>query len=454
MTEIPLGYRPDTLGLFERLLDLPRPALLHSADRSNPQGRYDVVAADPYAWIHYDGARLHRDGTATPAADPLAALRAALPPVGGPVGAHFRHGFIGYFAYDLCHPALGVTSQPPTSVDAPPLQGGLYAWSIVTDHWRRQTTLFAHGVSRDYVRGVVACVDRAAPRIGAYRLAPFTQPPEDDYRTAFARIQEYLHAGDCYQVNLARHFHAACVAPAPADTFALYRQLVARQPGAFAAFLDMPGTTVLSLSPERLLQFGADRIETCPIKGTASRGADPDEDRRLAVALRSDSKNRAENLMIVDLLRNDLGRVCRAGSIRVTKMFELLALDNVHHLVSTIEGTPRSGVDALEALAALFPGGSVTGAPKRRAMEIIAELEPAGRSVYCGSIGYLDASGLMDASVAIRTLVHEHDVLHCWGGGAIVAESECAAELHEIELKIGRLLQTVDASVSRRSSSA
>jgi para-aminobenzoate synthetase component I len=458
MIEITLGYRPDSLALFQRLLPMPRAVLLHSAERSSPQARYDIMAADPRHWIRYECNRLGVDGGTQVTDDPLAALRSLLP-LDGPVALpHFRHGFIGYFGYGLQHRQLGASAMPPNPTRLPDLQGGIYTWSVVTDHVDRTTRLHACDVGASYLQSLVHRLEgdhQDQQRLTGLVCAPFQSEPVEAYREAFTRIQHYLHAGDCYQVNLARHYHAECLRAAPHAGWLLYRQLLARQPGAFAAYLDTPDAAILSFSPERLLRFKRERIETSPIKGTASRGADDDEDRALAAELLASSKNRAENLMIVDLLRNDLGRVCVPGSIRVRKLFELLSLRNVHHLVSHIEGLPRPDADALDCLRSLFPGGSITGAPKQRAMQIINELEPVGRSVYCGAIGYLDASGTMDLNIAIRTLVLETERLHCWGGGAVVAESDCDRELMEIDAKIGRLLQPLDvAATSSAPSSA
>jgi para-aminobenzoate synthetase component I len=447
MMEIPLGYRPDTSALFGCLRALPRPVLLHSAERTSRQGRFDIMAADPRHWIRHAGREFRVDGQLEVTTDPLAALRKLLP-LDQTQPDCFHHGFIGYFGFGLQHEALAVTGLPPDPTRLPGLQGGIYTWSVVSDHLTRRTTLYAHDVGRSYLRDLVHLIEAGSEvDSGELRCARFGSAPEEAYRAAFDRIQYYLHAGDCYQVNLARHFQATCTS-GPGAGWGLYRRLHALQPGAFAAYMDTPEGEVLSFSPERLLHHRQNLIQTCPIKGTAARDPDPMVDAKLATALVASAKDRAENLMIVDLLRNDLGRVCVPGSIAVRQLFELVSLRNVHHLVSTIEGRSRPDADALECLRALFPGGSVTGAPKRRALQIINELEPVGRSVYCGSIGYLDASGGMDLNIAIRTLVLEPERLHCWGGGAIVAESDCDAELREIDLKIGRLLYAVDAAAS------
>jgi para-aminobenzoate synthetase component 1 len=254
------------------------------------------------------------------------------------------------------------------------------------------------------------------------------------------RIQRYLHAGDCYQVNLAQRF----AAPAQGDPWHAYRRLRRANPAPFGAYLAFDDCCILCGSPERFLQIRNDRVETKPIKGTRPRGRDPDEDRTLAEALRLSPKDRAENLMIVDLLRNDLGKVCAIGSVHVPRLFEIERYAHVHHLVSTVRGRLAAGRSALDLLRACFPGGSVTGAPKLRAMQIIEELEPHRRGVYCGSIGYIGVDGAMDTNIVIRTLVHSAGVARLWAGGGIVVDSDPEAEYRETLDKAAPLLALLE----------
>jgi para-aminobenzoate synthetase component 1 len=212
-------------------------------------------------------------------------------------------------------------------------------------------------------------------------------------------------------------------------------------PAPFSAFLDWPNVQILCASPERFLQVQQGRVETRPIKGTRARNADAAEDARLARELGLHPKDRAENLMIVDLLRNDLGKSCEPGTVRVPKLFEVESYSNVHHLVSTVEGSLRSGRGATDVLQDCFPGGSITGAPKQRAMEIIEQLEPNRRGVYCGVIGYIGHDGNMDSNIVIRTLVYSNREIRCWAGGGIVADSECAAEYQETLDKAAAMLE-------------
>jgi para-aminobenzoate synthetase component 1 len=250
----------------------------------------------------------------------------------------------------------------------------------------------------------------------------------ESYLKAVERVREYIFAGDIFQANLSQRFEAPLSEPA----WSLYRRLRERNPAPFAAFLDFPGVAVLSASPERFLRVDAGgSVETRPIKGTRPRGVGPEHDAALGQALAESPKDRAENLMIVDLMRNDLSRVCAPGSVRVAELFALEQYATVHHLVSTVVGQLAPGADALDLLRAAFPGGSITGAPKLRAMEIIAELEPSRRGVYCGSIGYWSVTGELDTSIAIRTAVARNGRVYFNAGGGVVADSDPADEYQE-----------------------
>jgi para-aminobenzoate synthetase component 1 len=263
--------------------------------------------------------------------------------------------------------------------------------------------------------------------------------PPAQYRVAFERLQTYIQAGDCYQVNLARRFANSY----RGDPWHAYQNLRAVAAAPFSGYMESPAGAVLCFSPERFLAADGGELLTQPIKGTAARGSDPASDRQLAAALCSSEKNRAENLMIVDLLRNDLGRSCVPGSIAVEQLFELQSFATVHHLVSSIRGRLRPGQHPLDALRNCFPGGSISGAPKIRAMQIIDELEPQPRSVFCGAIGYIGADGRMDTNLTIRTLLASAGQIYAWVGGGIVADSNCSDELAETLNKIEPLLKAL-----------
>jgi len=260
---------------------------------------------------------------------------------------------------------------------------------------------------------------------------------------AVARVREYILAGDIFQANLSQRFEARL----DESPWSFYRRLRRRNAAPFAAFLDFPEVTVLSASPERFLRVDSEGlVETRPIKGTRPRGVGPEHDAALGQALTESAKDRAENLMIVDLMRNDLSRVCVPGSVRVQELFALERYVTVHHLVSTVAGRLAPGTDALDLLRATFPGGSITGAPKLRAMEIIAELESSARGVYCGSIGYLSLTGALDTSIAIRTAIARDGQLSFSAGGGIIADSAPEQEYRETLDKARGIIDVLDAA--------
>ncbi len=437
MRELP--YLPDGADYFAAVADAPWAAFLDSGPPEARSGRWDVVAADPVATLVTRGAVTEVTGLPGPRArpeDPFALVREALGPRRDPApGVPFAGGLLGWFGYDLARRIERLPARAADGEGLPEMALGLYPWAVVVDHRERRAWLA--GEADAALARRLAGPAPAGGEGGSFRVhgAPVVNLDGSAYRDAFARVQAYIRAGDCYQVNLARRFAVA----AEGDPWTAYRRLRRLNPAPFAAFLRTPFGAVLSSSPERFLELRAGRVETRPIKGTRPRLADPGGDRAMAAELAASPKDRAENVMIVDLLRNDLGRVCRPGSIRVPELFALERYASVHHLVSTVTGELAPGEDAAGLLRACFPGGSITGAPKVRAMEIIEELEPHRRGVYCGAIGYLGFDGAMDVNIAIRTLVHSHGGLRYWAGGGIVHDSRADAELAETEQKGERL---------------
>ncbi|HKQ30999.1 MAG TPA: aminodeoxychorismate synthase component I [Burkholderiales bacterium] len=429
---VELPYRPDSAELFEAWADRPWAMFLDSGFPGSNSGRYDVIVADPVATLVTRGALTEirsADGVERSGDDPLTLLQRTLArhaPDSFPSSeSPFNGGAVGYFAYDL---GRRFERMSQTAIDVeqlPDMAVGIYSAVVIVDHGEQRSFYlgreptaaepFLHALPRR-IRPALRATERL-----------HTSLDSDAYAAAFARVMEYIRAGDCYQVNLARRFSAAV----RGDPWAGYRALRSLGPVPYGAYLNTPDVQVLSFSPERFLNVHGDRVETRPIKGTRRRHPDVDADRRLAQELLVSAKDRAENVMIVDLLRNDLGKVCQVGSVSVEALCELESFASVHHLVSTVSGRLAPGVHALDVLRACVPGGSITGAPKVRAMQIIEEIERERRGVYCGAIGYVGFDGAMDVNIAIRTLTHRQGQIRFWAGGGIVADSNVEAEFQE-----------------------
>jgi len=464
-----LSPAPDPARSCEALEGLPYRLFLDSASTATRLGRYSFLAADPVAVVRSRGADVEcldllSGARRSIAGDPLAALRNLITPHTAdavPGLPPFQGGAAGYVAYDW---GLTLERLPAPRYDdlgLPDLVIGLYDWVIAWDHESSRAWLISTGIPerRSDARQIRAA-SRAAlvkQRLGARDsafgiqdsrlgirdsgLGTRARPPSfavdrgwwnasfqlhssfsrDGYLAAVRQVRDYIFAGDIFQANLSQRFEAA-IEESP---WSFYLRLRQRNAAPFAAFLDFPEVTVVSASPERFLRVNAHgHVETRPIKGTRPRGFGPEHDAALGQALAESAKDRAENLMIVDLMRNDLSRVCAPHSVRVSELFSLEHYATVHHLVSTVEGQLEPGHDAIDLLRAAFPGGSITGAPKLRAMEVIAELEPSRRGVYCGSIGYWSVTGDLDTNIAIRTAVVQDGRAYFSAGGGIVADSD------------------------------
>ncbi len=443
-------FSPDSAQIFEALVDRAWPVFLDSGRPYCDQGRFDVLTADPRVVLITTGLKTEMRtaaGSRFSLADPFALLQGELGPARpGIEGLPFAGGAVGYFGYDLGRRIERLPSLAQDAEHIPDMAVGIYDWALVVDHREGRSHVVATDPARLQAFLGLIWAAGAERRVGRPR-APFrvlervrSNLSHAQYLAAIARIKHYLREGDCYQVNLAQRFSA----PAEGDPWQAYQALRRINPAPFGAYLDTPGCRVLCSSPERFLRVRGRDVETKPIKGTAPRGRDPIEDLMLADALSNSPKDRAENVMIVDLLRNDLGKVCAIGSVHVPRLFDLERFARVHHLVSTVCGRLAEGRTALDLLRACFPGGSITGAPKLRAMEIIEELEPNRRGVYCGAIGYVGFDGAMDTNIAIRTLVHSEGVIRLWAGGGIVADSDAESEYRESYHKAGALLELLE----------
>ncbi|GAB6141332.1 aminodeoxychorismate synthase component 1 [Methylosoma difficile] len=446
---LPLPYFPDSASLFSGLAQQTWAVFLDSGYPKSSQGRFDILAAEPVCTLicHGDSTEISCAGVSrTETADPFVLLQQQLQqimPVHGLLAdadeLPFRGGAIGYFAYDL---ARRIEKLPVLALDAeniPDMAVGIYDWAVVVDHQQQKSYLtgFCEATKRDCLLALFSALPVKAAGENFQVLGDITANMDrETYKNAFARIKRYLKEGDCYQVNLAQRFSARC----QGDSWQAYLKLRELNAAPFSAYLNLPGVQVLSSSPERFLKLSQGWVETKPIKGTRPRKNDAAADQQQIEQLQNSPKDRAENLMIVDLLRNDLGKTCQKGSVSVPKLFAVESYATVHHLVSTVAGKLSDDQDAVDLLKSCFPGGSITGAPKIRAMEVIEELEPNRRGVYCGAIGYLGFNGNMDTNIAIRTLVHSEGTVRFWAGGGIVNDSVADEEYQECFDKAAAML--------------
>ena len=456
VTELP--HLANSVQWFERLRPLGNALILDSVAGASGgyryRYRYDIITAAPDTlYRHKDGTTWCKPSTGNTwqalTTEPFKTLQAALP---SPVDSQqmpFSGGLAGYWGYEL-NETLEPDRITPRHLSLPSMLVGLYLWAVVVDHHTARTWLVMHpdmsAGKRHYIEQQLHKPVTAFSSVFHLNTPFLASMSHSEYRNAFQHVRARIAAGDCYQVNLTQRFSAGY----QGDPWSAYLALRSVSPTPFAAFLDFEELKVLSHSPERLLRSDNGEIETRPIKGTRPRGCDLDEDVAAAAELLGSEKDRAENLMIVDLLRNDLGRNCKPGSVDVPALFDLESYANVHHLVSTVTGQLAEGHDNLMLLCGAFPGGSITGAPKVRAMEIIRELEPVSRSVYCGAIGYISSHGRMDTNIAIRTLVADGQQIHCWGGGGIVADSDCEMEYQESITKVKNLMTVLENLEAKR----
>jgi para-aminobenzoate synthetase component 1 len=451
---VELRPAPDAWDAFLRLAHLPHALFLDSAAAHPSLGRYSYVTADPFAW--FAGRGSSAAGQFKRLANSLSQYRCEASPDLPP----FQGGAAGLFGYDLCHQFERLPYPKRDEFEVPDLAVGLYDWVVAFDHVKNQAWLKSTGFpeiderrrsrranqrlrsigqllqsSARSVTGPYTSTHSSALTVGELhpqhailgRLGVTSNFDHASYLSTVRHALEYIHAGDCYQVNLAqRLLHPATVAP-----IELYRRLRERNPAPFAGYFDASEFVIAGASPERFLHVHHGEVETRPIKGTRSRGATPAEDQAQIMELLVSPKDRSENVMIVDLLRNDLGRVCRYGSVRVPAVCRLESYRTVHHLVSEVRGVLQPSMGPIDLLRAAFPGGSVTGAPKIRAMEIIAELEPTARGPYCGSLGYIGFDGAMDTNILIRSFTIGRGWVQFPVGGGIVADSDPEREYEE-----------------------
>jgi para-aminobenzoate synthetase component I len=405
------------------------------------QGRYDILVADPYQTIVTWGESTeikslgHLEQTK---ADPFDLLEEALSLFFyEKIDLPFSGGAVGYWGYDLAWRLENLPMRYKKNITWPDMAIGLYDWAVVVDHHEQRTVFIAQGIRVEKIKTIYTQLrDALTFNYSDYFPLQLREPlrsvlSRNAYDAAIKQIKNYIHEGDCYQVNFAHRFFAAAVG----DAYGSYLQLRQQSPAPFGAFLRLPWGDILSNSPEQFLQIDSNRqVKTYPIKGTRPRHADSDIDLMFAEELLHSEKDHAENVMIVDLLRNDLSKTCE--KVNVSKLCELHHFATVHHLISEINGQLRPNQSALLAFKGCFPGGSITGAPKIRAMQIIEALESHRRGIYCGSIGYVGFDGQLNSNISIRTAYYQAGELVLWAGGGIVADSIPEQEYQETWVKI------------------
>ncbi|MFT5163972.1 MAG: para-aminobenzoate synthetase component 1 [Alteromonadaceae bacterium] len=445
--------------LFACFASQPWAMLLDSANCDHVDSRFDIMVAKPRVKIicqHQQTQIIENQQSSYSLSDPLLIVQQQIDRVikikTNPTHLPFIGGAVGYFGYDLGASFEVLDKNALDDINTPDMAVGIFDWAIIKDNHQQTLWFVSQGPSLQSVAPefVAYCQTRHINPTPPFAITCDWQANMDfnAYTTKFNQVQQYLLSGDCYQINLAQRFTAHF----KGDEYNAYCLLRETNKAPFSAFLRFEDYAVVSISPERLLQLNGSHIQTKPIKGTAVRSTDPEQDAKNAQQLSQSPKDRAENVMIVDLLRNDIGKVSVAGSVKVPSLFAIESFPAVHHLVSTVTGELDKQYRACDLLRSAFPGGSITGAPKIRAMQIIDQLEPHRRSVYCGSIGYICASGNMDTSITIRTLVCQRDEtgnkIHCWAGGALVADSLVDSEYQETYDKVNKILPVLSVTYS------
>ncbi|MBI5587253.1 MAG: aminodeoxychorismate synthase component I [Deltaproteobacteria bacterium] len=437
---------------FVRLRGLPRPFIFSGGGmEGRAQKSFSYVSAAPFVTIKTEGGRtvVADSGRQEVFSDPFEALSKTLERFKSAESAFpFNSGAFGYFSYDLkgmIEPRVLTDRRDPGAPAVPELMVGLYDPLFVYD--RADSTGYLVSVSGDEVRlkrfrDLLKAEMDFSPEIPKAASGVSSNMTKQEYLGMINSAQRYISSGDIYQINLSQRLEIRW----EGDPFALFLSLNKNHPAPFSSYLDLGDFQIISNSPERLLKVCRRSVETSPIKGTRPRGSTMEKDLALIKELKASAKERAEHVMIVDLERNDLGRISVAGSVEVVDFEKVETYRHLHHMISTVRGTLNPGVDSTSALKAVFPGGSITGAPKIRAMEIIDELEPSARGVYTGGIGWMSLNGDTDIAMAIRTAVYMDGCVYLHVGGGIVADSVPEEEYKETLLKAEDFLSSLGIS--------
>ncbi len=454
--EIP--YR-DPLQLFALFAEQQGALLLDSAQLRKNSGRYSFIALDPFLTLESKNGSIKLNDEVF-WGDPFEVLRqqlAAFPQQNEAGLPPFQGGVAGFFSYELSRHLENLPHHSIDDMQFPDMALGFYDLVIGFDQLEKRTWIFSNGfpeknTAKREMRAqerLTALLNQIAQAEDVLPLTPIqfneqtiqSHFTSSSYQAAVQKVKNYILAGDIFETNISQRFRAEL--PADFNPFDLYRTLCTLNPAPFAAYVNLAGTILVSASPERFLLLTDRQIETRPIKGTRPRGKNPEEDKILATELLASEKDHAENVMIVDLMRNDLSRVCEDHSVKVSQLCGLESYATVHHLVSVITGHLKKNLTAVDLLRATFPGGSITGSPKIRSMEIIAEIEPTARGPYCGSVGYIGFNGDMDTSITIRTFAIKNNIATFQAGGAVVMDSDPLAEYEETLTKARALRRSL-----------
>ncbi|MDH3607652.1 MAG: aminodeoxychorismate synthase component I [Gammaproteobacteria bacterium] len=451
IAEIP--YSPDSSVLFDKFADETWSVFLDSNQPEAIHGRYDIISSRPKVCITSKNNKNTIDSwpdSLSVPGDPFSILKEYLQvnkSKDQELKFPFLGGAIGYFSYDLGRTLEKLPSIAEDDLSLPDMKVGIYSWAIIVDHNKKNSVLVGDKTDLRMQRNWNDLVSYVLNKTPLKKRQEFnvlsdveSNMSEDTYAQAFTKIKSYIREGDCYQANLAQRFNASI----EGDVWQAYCLLRSINPSPFSAYLNYKDFQILSNSPERFLSVKEDIVQTKPIKGTRPRSKNSHEDGVLLQELINSKKDQAENVMIVDLLRNDISKNCALGSVKVPKLFDIESYPNVHHMVSTITGKLRENRSTIDLLRGSFPGGSITGAPKLRSMEIIEELEPHRRGIYCGAIGYISSDGNMDTNIAIRTILHKDQKMYFYAGGGIVYDSEVNAEYQETFDKATAMMQVLN----------
>ncbi|AMA65086.1 Aminodeoxychorismate synthase component 1 [Candidatus Arsenophonus lipoptenae] len=443
LKKINLPYSINTaLDYFSAMVNQPWAMLLHSGNANHHYNRFDIIVADPITTLEtrYNITKINSQGKIIKLTlDPFDILKNEIQHLNIMIVSDpdlpFQGGALGLWSYDLVRRIEALPEISKTELNFPDMAIGIYLWALIVDHHKKIVTLLSY---QNIEKRLFWLKNQVKISTKEFQICEKWQSNMSklEYYDKFNKIHQYLRNGDCYQINLAQRFKAKY----KGDEWNAFIKLNQNNQAPFSAFIRLENNCIISLSPERFLSLHDNLIQTRPIKGSLPRLSNTREDKKQIKRLQLSIKNRAENIMIVDLLRNDIGKVAIPGTVSVPELFVVESFPAIHHLVSTIIARLHYHYKATDLLKACFPGGSITGAPKIRSMEIIEELEPNRRYIYSGSIGYISLCGTMDTNICIRTLLTEDQYLYCWSGGGIVIDSLSDDEYQETFDKLSKIL--------------